>query len=92
MTTYAHAVTARRSRTDQAEHHEWTCGGCGVTGWPSDTLSRAADRARIHAASCEALHRANLTAYCPSCALYGRVSPVCPKCLGHGWAPKGITP
>lgn len=25
---------------------------------------------------------------CPSCALYGRVAPACPVCLGYGTLPE----
>ena len=61
----------------------WDCHCGDFVGWLFG-LPRAHDDATRHAATCEALHRANLAAACPSCRRHGRIAPACPVCLGRG--------
>ena len=62
----------------------FVCDSC--VRWDYAVSQQEAHRlATNHAATCEALHRANWAAACPSCKLYGRIAKACPICLGYGF-------
>ena len=87
MSAYAYSVKVRSHRWSNRRRWEWACPICHPDGHPvrmSVTRVRAHREATHHAATCEALHWANLAAACPSCRRYGRVAPACPVCLGRG--------
>lgn len=81
MPKYAYAVKVR----PWGRHWGSWCQGCETElGFWTDRLDAAWGASR-HAANCEALHRANWDAACPSCKLFGKVAKACPECLGRGW-------
>ena len=86
MSTYRYAVKVR-----PVGRHVWRwdclCGAWQASSSVRDARKRVIRWAHAHAASCEALHRANWAAYCPECDRWGRVAPACPLCLGEGWIP-----
>ena len=82
MSKYAYAVKVR------PWGRYWSCWCPGCETWSQFGTDRLAASlsARRHAASCEALHRLNWGAACPSCKLFGRVAKACPVCLGKGFS------
>ena len=93
MSIYPYAV---KVLTEQVRPHYsdglrwyWRCGApdCKMrhgSFFAYPTPAEAHVAATNHAATCEALHRANWAAACPSCRRYGLVAPACPVCLGRG--------
>ena len=81
MSAYRYAVKVRKVAPSV---WRWDCPACGRWEVSGSGRRRVHHWATHHAATCEALHRANLAAACPSCRRYGRIAPACPVCLGRG--------